>query len=309
MVAYIQRFNDQQDMKKGCPYWLFLGIVVGLAISTSGCSLRRVHKAKNIPYREANATSGTGVQHLNVYSPWRNKQPAPVMVFIHGGSWKSGRKELYYYLGKRLARKGVVAVVIDYPLSPAAQYNEMALSAARAVQWTQEHIADYGGDPDRIFVSGHSAGGHLAALIAVRDAYFDTLGIANPIRGVVLIDAAGLDMYGYLSERAPEERKYLSTFTEDPATWKEASPLYHLHQGLPPFLIYRGGKTYPSIIKSNDKFAKALQPYGSSFNYRIQRGKKHIPMIVQFVFSWNPRYREIVRFVKNSAPERSVASP
>ncbi len=271
------------------------------------CSLQPVHKAKNIPYREANATSGTGVQHLNVYAPRRRQQPAPVLIFIHGGRWKSGKKELYYYLGKRLARKGVVAVVIDYPLSPAARYNEMAHSAARAVQWTQAHIADYGGDPDRIFVSGHSAGGHLAALITVRNGYFDTLGIANPIRGVVLIDAAGLDMYGYLSERAPEERKYQTTFSKNPTTWKEASPLYHLHAGLPPFLIYRGGKTYPSIIKSNDKFAEALQPYGSMMDYRVQPGKKHIPMILQFLFSWNPRYREIVRFLQNSTEKRNVS--
>lgn len=280
---------------------LFLGLAAGLMMGLSGCSLQRVQKAKNISYREANAASGTGVQHLNVYSPRNIAEPAPVLLFIHGGSWKSGSKELYYYLGKRLARKGVVAVIIDYPLSPAAQYNEMAQSAAHAVQWAQQNIADYGGDPNRIFVSGHSAGGHLAALITVRDGYFDTLGMTNPIRGVVLIDAAGLDMYGYLAERSPEERKYQTTFSKDPATWKAASPLYHLHPNLPPFLIYRGGKTYPSIIKSNDKFAEALQAYESSLDYRIQPKKKHIPMIVQFIYSWNPRYREIVRFLQHSA--------
>ena len=287
---------------------LFFWIGVGMLLGLSSCALQRVHKAKDIPYREANATSGTGVQHLNVYAPRKIDEPAPVLIFIHGGSWKSGKKELYYYLGKRFARKGVVAVVIDYPLSPAAQYNEMAHSAARAVQWTQENIADYGGDPDRIFVSGHSAGGHLAALITVRDSYFDTLGIANPIRGAVLIDAAGLDMYGYLCERAPEERKYQTTFTKDPVNWKEASPLYHLRPNLPPFLIYRGGKTYPSIIKSNDKFAEALQPYESPLDYRIQPGKRHIPMILQFLCSWNPRYREIVRFLQNSTDKRNIST-
>ncbi len=294
-------------MKSGT-YWLFFWGSVALVLSLSSCSLQRVHKAKNLPYRGANVASGTGVQHLNVYSPRRVDKPAPVLIFIHGGSWKSGKKELYYYLGKRLARKGVVAVVIDYPLSPAAQYSEMARSAARAVQWTQQHIADHGGDPNRIFVAGHSAGGHLATLITVRDGYFDTLGVTNPIRGAVLINAAGLDMYGYLSERAPEERKYQTTFTKDPATWKEASPLYHLHADLPPFLIYRGGKTYPSIIKSNDKFSEALQTYGSTVDYRIQPGKRHIPMILQFLFSWNPRYREIVRFLQNSTAERNVSA-
>lgn len=253
-------------------------------------------------YRDANPTTGTGQQELSVFAPRKVADLTNVFVFIHGGSWKSGRKELYRFLGKRMARRGVTTVIIDYPLSPAAQYNEMATSAARAVQWVRQHIRNYGGSPDSIFVAGHSAGGHLAALLTVRDAYFDTLSMANPIRGAILIDAAGLDMYGYLMEKKPEERKYLSTFTTHPRVWKEASPLYYLHPDIPPMLIYRGGKTYPSIIESNDKFAKALEKYVAKPDYRIQKGKKHIPMILQFLYGGNPRYKEIIHFMEAPPP-------
>jgi pimeloyl-ACP methyl ester carboxylesterase len=94
-----------------------------------------------------------------------------------------------------MARKGVLTVIIEYPLSPEAQYQQMATASAKAVQWVKENIKGFGGDPDRIFVSGHSAGGHLAALISIRPEYFDSLSLPNPIKGLILIDAAGLDMY------------------------------------------------------------------------------------------------------------------
>ncbi len=252
-------------------------------------------------YRAANPVTGTGTQQLSVFASRNADEPTEVFVFIHGGSWKSGRKELYSFFGKRLARKGVTAVVIDYPLSPKAQYDEMATSATQAVQWTQQHISEYGGDPDKIFVSGHSAGGHLAALITLRDAYFDTLDTDSPIRGAILIDAAGLDMYGYLKDHEnDEDRKYLATFTKDSITWRKATPLFYLHPNVPPLLIYRGGKTYPSIIKSTETFVDTLRNYVPNPRYYVQKRKKHIPMILQFLFPWNPRYQEITQFMKEA---------
>ncbi len=199
-----------------------------------------------------------------------------------------------------MARKGAVTVIIEYPLSPAANYNEMAIASATAVNWVHSNIMKYGGNPEKIFVSGHSAGGHLAALITVREEYFDSIGVESPLKGAILIDAAGLDMYGYLKEeKLPEGHSYLKTFTSDPKIWKEASPMYHLHNGMPPLLIYRGEKTYPSILKSNEKFIKTLKPYVPSVNYKVLKNKKHIPMILQFFWTWNPIYDEIIEFMKS----------
>lgn len=198
-----------------------------------------------------------------------------------------------------MARKDVLAVIIDYPLSPKAQYNEMAIAVSRAVQWVKENIAPYGGNPNKIFISGHSAGGHLAALVAVRKEYFDSLGMSSPIKGAILIDAAGFDMYGYLrEEKFPMDHTYYKTFTKNSASWKEASPLYHLHDDMPPMLIYRGEKTYPSILKSHEKFIKALKDFTPNPNYQILKRKKHVPMITQFFKPWNPRYDEIIEFMK-----------
>lgn len=282
-----------------------------LMISLSGCAFKRISRSKDITYLEADPALATAQKQLNIFAPRKPAAPKPVFVFIHGGNWNSGKKSIYNYLGSRMARKGVVAVTIDYPLSPQANYNEMATAAAKAVKWVKENIDQYGGNPDKIYVSGHSAGGHLAALISIRNEYFDSLNIQNPIKGAIMIDAAGLDMWGYLKEKKYEEgHTYLKTFTADPDNWKAASPLYHLHPGMPPFLIYRGEETYSSIIKSNEKFVKALDAFTDNPHYHVQEGKKHIPMITQFFWSWNPLYDEIISFMQaekgtNAAPESS----
>jgi acetyl esterase/lipase len=264
----------------------------------NSCAFKTVTRSKYITYLAADSANNRVAQTLNVFSPHKKTALHDVLIFIHGGSWNSGKKSLYNFLGNRMARKSVVTVIIDYPKSPQANYDEMASDAARAVKWVKENIERYGGNPGRIFISGHSAGGHLAALISVRDDYFSKLGIADPVKGIILIDAAGLDMYGYLQEENfPEGNTYLQTFTNDPANWKAASPLYHLHKGLPPMLIYQGGKTYPSIAASNEKMVAALKGLGYHPGYHILKGKKHVPMITQFLNSGNRRYKEIIEFM------------
>ena len=212
-----------------------------------------VRKTANLTYQPA--TSQFPEQQLDVYAPRKVKSPRPVLVFIHGGNWNSGKKSQYWPMGRNFARKGIVTVIIDYPLSPAANYDDMAKASAKAVQWTVENIGKYGGDTSRLYLSGHSAGGHLAALIGLDDKYFATLSMKNPTAGLVLIDAAGLDMYNYLLEKKYDaDNTYIKTFTNDPTIWKKASPRYYLKESMPPMLIYRGGETYESIEKSTEAF-------------------------------------------------------
>jgi len=277
---------------------LILFIIIGASLLTlSGYAFIGSKAHKNITY--AKASGKISAQQLNIFEPKNPKSPKDVLIFIHGGNWNSGKKSQYNLIGRNWTKKDIVSVVIDYPLSPEATYAEMAEYAAKSVKWVKENIINYGGNPDRIFISGHSAGGHLAALISIDDQYFKKAGIENPIKGLILIDAAGLDMYGYLmEENLPKENTYLKTFTANPKTWKDASPLYHLHKGMPPIKIYRGEKTYPSITTSNEKFIKALQEFAPETPYEILKNKKHIPMITQFFNPWNKHYKEIKQFMK-----------
>ena len=263
------------------------------------CAFKSVHRSKDIPYLPLDNSTNKPAQTLNVFAPKKTTDLKDVLVFVYGGSWNSGKKELYSFFGNRWARKDVVTVIVDYPKSPKAGYDEMAIDVAKAVKWVKENIKSYGGNPDKIFISGHSAGGHLAALVAIKKDYFTRVGIANPLKGIILIDAAGLDMYGYLkSENFEPGNSYLNTFSNDPKVWKEASPMYFLHNNVPPMLIYRGSKTYPSIEESNEKFVTALKAFVPQPDYTILNGKKHVPMITQFFNTGNYRYKEMKAFMQ-----------
>jgi acetyl esterase/lipase len=237
-------------------------------------------------------------KQLNIFAPRKASGDEAVFVFFYGGSWNSGKKEIYDFFGNRLARKGVVAVIVDYPLSPDYQVHDMAQSSAQAVKWTKENISKYGGNPDRIFVSGHSAGGHLAGLITVREEYFDSLGISSPIKGAILIDAAGLDMYWFLKEMNYKPgTSYLKAFTDTPQVWRDTSPIYHLDRKDPPLLIMVGGRTLPGIEKTTARFMEAYEKLVPDTNYHYQRGKKHVAMIAQFLYTPNKAYTWILNFM------------
>lgn len=263
------------------------------------CSFKGVKRTKGVVYLKANIASGKAQQALNVFAPRSQKKTHPVMVFFYGGNWTSGKKSLYSFLGNRFARKNVVTVIVDYPKSPDARYDEMAADAAKSVKWVKDHIAAYGGDPDRIYVSGHSAGGHLAALISTDNKYFDQLKIENPVRGTILIDAAGLDMGWYMKEvDYGPENSYLKIFGSTLEMWKEASPIDHISKGIPPMLILRGGRTYPALSSGTDHFIEALEKQGIQPKVILQKNKKHVPMITQFFNVYNPRYKDIINFMK-----------
>ncbi len=277
----------------------FLITLLGsLLIHNWAYSQKKILKYKNITYLKADSISHKPKQELNIFCPEKSSELKDVFVFIHGGSWKSGSKSGYNFLGKHMANKNVVCVIIDYPLIPLANYNEMAMDAALAVKWVKLHIEQYGGNSNKIFVSGHSAGGHLSALISVRDEYFDTIGIANPIKGAILIDAAGVNMYGYLKiEKFKPDHYFYKVFTSNEENWKKASPLYHLHQGMPPMLIYSGSKSYPSILNSNINLADTLRSYNAQPIFHVLKGKKHVQMMTQLFWSKNPLYNEITEFM------------
>ncbi len=265
----------------------------------SSCAFKRVTRSKNITYLSPDSLQNKPEEKLNIFAPHNRDTLKNVLVFVYGGSWNSGKRSLYNFFGSRWARKNVVTVIIDYPKSPAANYDEMAMDIAKGVKWIKENIKQYGGNPDKIFISGHSAGGHLATLITVRNDYFDKVGIVNPIKGNILIDAAGLDMYNYLKqENFSVDNHLIQTFTNDPQNWKAASPIYHLHIGMPPMLMYVGEKTYSSIRQGNDAFLRKLKDLNYNPACHILKGKKHIPMITQFIYTGNSRYKEIIEFMR-----------
>lgn len=256
----------------------------------------QVRTAKNINY----AANADEANTLNIFYKNDSVKNKPVLIFIHGGSWSSGKKETYWWLGRNFARKGIVTVIINYPLAPNAKYEKMADDCAIAVKWVHANIAKYTASPERIFVMGHSAGAHLGELINADPKYFQHAGIKNPIIGMILNDPFGLDIFEYLTQAEKDNYYYdfLRTFTDKSATWKLASPLNYVQNAKNPHLLFYGSKTYEAIKIQTPRLSEKLKANHIAVEIKEIKGKSHVPMISQMIFGGNDLYDDIVAFVK-----------
>jgi arylformamidase len=267
-------------------------IVLFTSLFLGSCASKKI---TDVSYLLSSKETIITVPKMNVFMPRNSKlKQLPVIIFVHGGYWNSGRKGTYDMLGRNFARKGVVAVIPDYTLSPNTNYDGMAKQIAAVIQWTKDSISKYKGNANEVFITGHSAGGHLGALAVMNPKY----GIdPKIISGIILNDAAGLDMKYYLEENPPTAaHNYITTWTNAPDKWQDASPIYFLDKNTPPFLIYVGDKTYSSIKTTNKRFIDELHPFQPEVKV-IPLNRKHVPMVTQYFYPWSDRFDEVIDFM------------
>lgn len=195
-----------------------------------------------------------------------------VLCVMHGGGWTNGYKEWMAFMAPALTARGVTVVSIGYRLAPAHVHPAQFQDCADAVAWVRAHIADHGGDPDRIFVSGHSAGGHLASLLALRADWRDARGLpTDVIKGALPI--SGTFVFGDGSGLSMRPR-----FLGDPALAMEsdASPLTHIHAAAPPFLVAHGDKDFPHLQAQGEDFARQLTALGVSADILVLPDSDHL---------------------------------
>lgn len=167
---------------------------------------------------------------LDIYSP-QGLNNRPVYFFVHGGTWQEGNKEFYSYVGQRFARAGYVSVVINYRLTPEVIHPGHIEDVARAFAWIYHNIAEFRGDPERIFISGHSAGGHLVSLLSLNEKYLEAENLSSDtIQGVISISGV-YDIASYPDDVLSE------VFTTDQDLRLDASPIAHVDENQPRFLI------------------------------------------------------------------------
>jgi len=219
---------------------------------------------------------------LDVYIP-KGKKNFPVMVFFHGGGWKSGDRSEYPLLGYRFAKAGIGVVIPSYRLMPQNPYPAQMEDAAAAFAWVYRNIAQNGGDASRIYVAGHSSGGHLASLLALDPKYlakYDILG--NAIHGVVSISGAyrvgSLDAF--------------QAADDDP------SPIDHVRAHAPPFLILYCQWDYFGLPKEARDFADALKGRFVDARLVYLPGESHISEILSVLKDDDAGARAILNFVK-----------
>ena len=169
-------------------------------------------------------------QKLDVYVPRHALPDAPVVVFFYGGSWNSGAREDYNFVGEALASRGIVAVVADYRLYPQVRYPLFLQDAARAVAWTKAHIREFSGNPQRLYLMGHSSGGYNAAMLALDGDLLAAAGMSpKDLRG--WIGLAG--PYDFLPIENPAVRPVFFWPDSPP----QSQPINHVSRGAPPALL------------------------------------------------------------------------
>ena len=192
---------------------------------------------------------------LDICRP-RTAVAAPVVVFFYGGGWRSGNKRLYRYVARALARRGYVAVLPDYRIYPEVRYPDFLDDGAGAVRWAKDNVADFGGDPQKIFLMGHSAGAHIAAMLAVDPVWLRKTGLV-PGRDIAgLIGLAG--PYDFLPLR-DEMLKIIF----GGADRLETQPICHVAPGAPPALLLTGDADDVVDPGNSTRFAERLRAAGN----------------------------------------------
>jgi acetyl esterase/lipase len=217
------------------------------------------------------------------------------------------------------------------------QHPEHTRDAARAVAWTVKHAARYGGSPDQVFVSGHSAGGHLAALLTTDEKYLKDEGLTlRAVKGVIAIggvyrvpevsarfrsgegavefgiQAPDLGSFSLRIRKAPdrpEDRGGLDltlsplnlVFGNDPAVRRQASPLTHVRPGLPPVLILYAEREIPTLPTMAEEYAAALRAHKVPVDVRRIDGRTHNSILFAATSADDPAIRAIVEFIRRNA--------
>jgi acetyl esterase/lipase len=243
--------------------------------------------------RRADVVYGTRPrQRLDVYSP-RHAKDLPIIVFWYGGGWENGTKSQYRFVGAALAKAGYVAVLPDYRLYPEAKFPAFVQDGAEALAWVASHAEEIGGDPKRIYVAGHSAGAHLAAMLAYDRSQLERVGLpSDTVRGLIgLSGPYALD---------PNTDTYRAIFAA-PFTHADWQPVQLAGSGAPPALLLHGDSDEVVYVAHARKLAAALEAIGVKVKLRIYAGRGHRDTVAAFALPAPhklPVMEEIRRFVQ-----------
>lgn len=276
------------------------------------------------------------VRHrLDLYLP-KGVKSFPVLVLVHGGAWSVGDNRsagLYPSVAEFLAGRGIGVVMPNYRLFPGVKHPEPAKDVARAVAWTRANIARHGGDPKRLFLSGHSAGGHLAALLAADESYLRAEGMSPAdLRGVIAVSGVYRippgpmslcvggggpralwpdQMWPMRGDSAPSIRRWVPglpitinlfapIFGDDPRQCERASPLFHVRKNMPPMLLLTAEHDLPTLGAMADEFHKALAKNGCDARLLQLDKRNHNSLMFSAIRPDDPAARAILQFIRKT---------
>jgi acetyl esterase/lipase len=233
---------------------------------------------------------------LDVFTP-RAARNAPVVVFFGGGRWETGVKEDFRFVGNKLASSSFVVVIPDYRKYPKARFPGIMEDAAHAMKWVNDNIARYGGSPDKVFVMGHSAGAHIAALLALNPEHLKAVGLERDrLRG--MIGLAG--PYDFMPISDPTLRDVFAP----PDRFEQSQPIFFVDGRNPPLLLVHGEDDEDIYVRNTRSLAQAVINAGGAVETLIYSKLSHscAVAVLSNKFSCGnvdpDLTREIARFVR-----------
>jgi acetyl esterase/lipase len=287
-----------------------------LAVGAGAHLLGAQRIERNIPY----VAKPTADEHMDLYFPATTGR-APVVLFIHGGSLEEageGRNSpMYGPVCPGLANRGIMCATMDYRLAPSFHWPAMPQDVAAAVRWLKDSIAPRGGDPERIYLVGHSSGCHLAALVALDTSYLAAQDLhRDALAGVVVMGCtlAPWDTVGRAVTLLQLEQAFARDSEErliyGSLEWRlRANPSSWVGPHAPPFLVLvaESERFMPSILEEGARFVRLLREQGRSADVRILAGRRHITTTTGFAAAADPVANLVAEFVKH--PKAVTATP
>lgn len=212
-------------------------------------------------------------QRLDVYAPHGAAGSAPVAVFFYGGSWDSGRRQDYGWVGRALASRGFVTVVADYRIYPEVRYPGFLEDGAQAVKWASDHAGQYGGDPSRIVLAGHSAGAYNAVMLGLDGRYLQAAGV-DPRAVKAVAGLAG--PYDFAPFNDPIAKRIFGDAPDPPAT----QPLAYVTGDAPAAFLATGDADTMVYPRNTTALARKLREAGVPVEERHYSGVDHIRILL-----------------------------
>lgn len=258
--------------------------VLNLAVPSSGYKL-----ARDLAYSELPR------HRLDVYTPASGRLPAPVVVFFYGGRWSGGAKTQYRFVGQALASQGLVAVIADYRVYPQVRFPAFIEDGAKAVRWTHRNIDEYGGNPDCIFLMGHSAGAHIAAMLALSETYLESESVPRAaICGMVGLAGP----YDFLPLTAQDLKDIFSSARD----LAETQPINFVDGDIPPLLLMTGADDETVESANSIHLARRVRAAGGRARLVEYPGRGHAGILLALAAplrKLDPVLKDVVAFIEH----------
>lgn len=238
--------------------------------------------------------------HLDIFAP-KGQGPFPILFFIYGGSWAEGEKESYGFVGQAFAAQGFLTVIADYRLVPQVRFPGFVEDGALALKWVEDNAALYGGDLDRLFIAGHSAGAYNASMLALDRRYLDAVGFKTPIRAMAGLSGP-YDFYPF------DVKASIDAFGKapDPA---QTQPITFAGKDSPPMVLLTGDADSIVARKNTDELAARLVAAGVEVETHFYPGQEHADPLIALgpVFRGkNSALSDVVSFFKRHGSGRQL---